>query len=311
MDSRQHGLLREVIRQQFENPKQYDSRIDEIYASSAQQTSDVLELADGRVIERFSKAQSLEGRTVGRVWSFRDISERRLTEEALKQADRRKDEFLSVLAHELRNPLAAVLMAAKLLQAKGPPDPLLQNFREIIVRQTMVLSKLVDDLLDVGGITTGKLRLEKKRVELNTILKEAAEVCTPLIQRRNHILKVHFADPPVWLNVDAGRIVQVVGNLLNNAAKYMNDGGQIELLASEERGSAVIRVRDKGVGIPREMLSRIFQRFVQIGVSKHGADGLGIGLSLVKALVERHGGTVEAASEGLGKGSEFTVRLPL
>ena len=311
MDSRQHRLVRDAISQRFENPKQYDSRIDEIYSAAAPQASDVLELADGRVIERFSKVQSVEGRIVGRVWTFRDITEGRLTEKALIEADRRKDEFLSVLAHELRNPLAAVLMAVRLLQRKGPPDPALQNLRAIIVRQTLLLTKLVDDLLDVGRITTGKMRLEKKHVALNTNLKEAAEVCTLLIERRNHTLSVQFADPSLSLYVDAARIVQVVSNLLNNAAKYMNDGGQIELAASEEDGNAVIRVRDKGFGIPREMLDRIFQRFVQISTPGRSVDGLGIGLSVVKALVERHGGTVEAASEGLGKGSEFVVRLPV
>ena len=241
-----------------------------------------------------------------------DVTDRREAEEALLEADRRKDEFLAVLAHELRSPLAPILTAARILQMKGSPDPQLQKPRETIVRQTLQLSKLVDDLLDVGRITAGKLSLDKRRVELNDIVKQAVETCAPVIERRRHTLKVGFSEAPVYLDVDAARMVQVVGNLLNNAAKYMQEGGRIHVTAFADGGTAVIRVRDEGVGIPPEMLGRIFQRFIQLGSSGHRAEGgLGIGLSLVKALVDLHGGSVDARSDGIGTGSEFTVRLPM
>jgi PAS domain S-box-containing protein len=241
-----------------------------------------------------------------------DVTDRRHAEEALLEADRRKDEFLAVVAHELRGPLAAILTAARILQMKGPTDPQLQKPRETIVRQTMQLSKLVDDLLDVGRITAGKLRLDKRCVELNAIVKQAVETCAPVIERRRHSLEVVYSEAPVYLDVDATRIVQVVANLLNNAAKYMQEGGRIDLGAFEDAGTAVIRVRDEGVGIPPDMLGRIFQRFVQVGTSGHRDEGgLGIGLSLVKALVDLHGGSVDARSDGIGTGTEFTVRLPV
>jgi PAS domain S-box-containing protein len=241
-----------------------------------------------------------------------DVTDRREAEEALLEADRRKDEFLAVLAHELRSPLAPILTAARILQMKGPPDPQLQKPRETIVRQTLQLSKLVDDLLDVGRIIAGKLSLDKRRVELNDIVKQAVETSGPVIERRRHTLNVGFSEAPVYLDVDAARIVQVVGNLLNNAAKYMQEGGRIDLTAFADGGTAVIRVRDQGVGIPPDMLGRIFQRFIQLGSSGHRAEGgLGIGLSLVKAVVDLHGGSVDARSDGIGTGSEFTVRLPM
>jgi signal transduction histidine kinase len=174
------------------------------------------------------------------------------------------------------------------------------------------LTRLVEDLLDIGRIINGKLRLDHHRAELNAIVKQAIEASTSMIEKRRHTLRVSLTASPVYVNVDAARIVQVVGNLLNNAAKYMQEGGRIDLTAAESERMAVIRVRDEGVGISPDMLERIFHRFVQIDSSGHRAQGgLGIGLALVRAIVELHGGTVEARSEGIGKGSEFTVRLPI
>jgi signal transduction histidine kinase len=240
-----------------------------------------------------------------------DVTEHRRAEEALLDADRRKDEFLAVLGHELRGPLAPILTSARLLELKGPPDPPLVRLRETIVRQTVHLSKLVDDLLDIGRITAGKLRLDKIRVELNAIVRQAVEACGPAIERRRQVLDVRYSDAPVLIEADTARMVQVVSNLLHNAAKYMREGGRIDVAAFAEDGEAVIRVTDEGVGIPQEMLSKIFQRFVQIGSSGHRADGgLGIGLSLVKAVVEMHGGSAHVHSDGIGKGSTFTVRIP-
>jgi PAS domain S-box-containing protein len=271
--------------------------------------------ADGGEIWTLMSARPLydtAGRFTGAVDLFTDITERRRAEEALRDIDRRKDEFLAVLAHELRGPLAPILTAVKLLQAKGPNDPVLQRLRDTIYRQTTQLSTLVEDLLDVGRITAGKLRLHKDRVDLREVAKQAVEVSGALIERRRHTLRVDLPAAPVVLEADATRLVQVAGNLLSNAAKYSPDGGHIELEVFEDAGIGALRVRDRGVGIPPEMLERIFDRFVQVGSSGHSAEGgLGIGLSVVKALVDLHGGTIEARSAGIGKGSEFTVRLPL
>jgi signal transduction histidine kinase len=241
-----------------------------------------------------------------------DATARHRIEEALLEADRRKDDFLALLGHELRNPLSCILAGARLLQVKGPPDPVLVKARDAILRQARQLTRLVDDLLDVGRITAGKLRLEKERVELGAILTQAIESCTPLIERHGHHLAVSRAETPIWLEADPVRLVQIVCNLLNNAAKYMHDGGSIRLDASVTDRWALISVRDQGFGIPKEMLGRIFQRFVQVESTHQRAEGgLGIGLSLVKSIVEMHGGSVEARSAGAGKGSEFVVRLPV
>jgi PAS domain S-box-containing protein len=240
-----------------------------------------------------------------------DITDQRRAEESLRDADRKKDEFLTVLAHELRGPLSPIVTAAHILQEIGAPDPKLVKQRETILRQARRLSSLVDDLLDVGRIREGKLRLERRRVELNTILQQAAETCAPLIEGRRHALHIHLAPHPIYVHADEGRLIQVVCNLLSNAAKYMQEGGRVDLFAGEEPGAAIVAVSDQGVGIPPEMLSTVFQRYVQVGTSGHRADGgLGIGLSLVKALVEEHGGTVCALSGGIGQGTRFEVRLP-
>ena len=270
---------------------------------------------DGREVWTLMAARPLYdalGRFVGAVDLFTDITERRRGEEELRESDRRKEEFLAVLAHELRGPLAPILTAVKLLQAKGPTEPALQRLRDTIYRQAMQISTLVEDLLDVGRITAGKVRLDRRRVDLRDIARQAVEVSTVLIERHKHTLTVRLPDRPVHVDADAGRLVQVASNLLNNAAKYTADGGQIELIVRDESGKGVVSVRDRGVGIPPEMLERIFDRFVQVGSSGHRAEGgLGIGLSVVKALVDLHGGSVEARSEGIGKGSEFTARVPL
>jgi PAS domain S-box-containing protein len=185
-------------------------------------------------------------------------------EEALKAADRRKDEFLALLAHELLTPLAAILTAVKLLQTKGPPDPRLDEWRDTIVRQTLQLRRLVDDLLDVGRITSGKLQLNREISDLTAAVRQAIETCAPWIGERHHQLHTVFPRDAVWVEMDVGRMVQVVCNLLTNAAKYMPDGGRIELRVDQGRGQAAISVRDEGVGIAAENPDRIFQRFVQL-----------------------------------------------
>ena len=262
-------------------------------------------------LSRAVPIRAKDGRVIRWFGTNTDVTEQRRTEEALVVADRSKDEFLALLAHELRGPLAAILTAVRLLQRTGPAAPELQKLRDIILRQTLQLSTLVDDVLDVGRIINGKLRINREVADLKTIVRQAIETCSPLIERRRHRLDTVLPDSPLCVNVDAGRIVQVVCNLLNNAAKYMRDGGRIELAVCEREAAAVITVRDEGIGIAPDMLGRIFHRFVQIDSSKDRTEGgLGIGLALVKAIVDLHGGTVEAYSEGIGTGSEFTVRLP-
>jgi signal transduction histidine kinase len=230
--------------------------------------------------------------------------------QALKEADRRKDEFIAVLAHELRNPLAPVRNAVEILRASAPASPQLQWTHDVIERQVRQMSRLVDDLLDVSRISMGKFELRRERVEIAAAVRIALEGSRPLIERGGHDLTVRMPPEPIYLDADLARLAQVISNLLNNAAKYTQPGGHIWLSISRRDGHLVIRVGDNGTGIPREMLGRIFDMYAQ-GGGDHSQGGLGIGLTLVRRLVELHGGTVEARSEGPGKGSEFIVCLPL
>ncbi len=232
--------------------------------------------------------------------------------QALKDADRRKDEFLAVLAHELRNPLAPVRNAIEILRASPATTPQMQWTQDVIDRQVRQLSRLVDDLLDVSRITSGKIELRRERVELGAAVRIALESSRPLIERGAHELTVRLAPEPIRLDADLARLAQVLSNLLNNAAKYTRSGGHIWLTAERSGTRAVIRVRDNGIGIKPAMLARIFDMFTQVADSgAHSQGGLGIGLTLVRRLVELHGGTVEARSDGIGRGSEFAVTLPL
>jgi PAS domain S-box-containing protein len=241
-----------------------------------------------------------------------DFIERCRTDEVLREADRRKDEFLATLAHELRNPLAPVRNAIQILHFKGPATPELQWARDVIDRQMQQMTRLVDDLIDVSRITRGKLELRKERVELARVLQGAVETSRPLIDGAGHALTVALPSNPVYLDADLTRLAQVFSNLLNNAAKYSDRGGRIWLAAERQGSDAVVSVRDTGIGIPKEMLPRIFDMFTQVDRSWQRAHGgLGIGLTLVKRLVEMHGGSVAASSDGPGKGSEFVVRLPI
>jgi PAS domain S-box-containing protein len=241
-----------------------------------------------------------------------DITERREAEEALREADRRKDEFLAMLAHELRNPLAPIRNAAQVLKLVGQADANQQWAREVIERQTQHLTRLVDDLLDVSRITRGKVTLQRETLDLSTVIHRAVEASRPLIDARKHELTVTLPSEPVRVEGDLTRLVQVVSNLLNNAAKYTDEGGQISLEAAREDGEAVVRVRDTGLGLPPDLLPHVFDLFTQAERSlDRSQGGLGIGLTLVRQLVELHGGRVEALSGGPGRGSEFVVRLPL
>jgi CheY-like chemotaxis protein len=236
-----------------------------------------------------------------------DITERKRTEEALREADKRKDEFLATLAHELRNPLAPIRMSLEVM--KRTKDKEIEGeAKAVIERQTNQLVTLVDDLLDVSRITRGSVNLNKERVDLREVVDMALESTRPLIEEREHDLQVSLPARKVELEVDKTRIAQVLLNLLNNAAKYTSPGGKISLLAELENHQAVIRVKDTGFGIPEENLPHIFELFGRLERDV-AREGLGIGLSIVKQLVEMHGGSIEAKSPGLNQGSEFSLRL--
>jgi PAS domain S-box-containing protein len=237
--------------------------------------------------------------------------ERRQAEEQLREADRRKDEFLATLAHELRNPLAPLRNGLHILQAAGGTGPA-ARVHEMMERQVNHLVRLVDDLLEISRITRGKIELCKERVDLAAIVRSAVETSRPLVESAGHRLDLSLPPEPLTLEADAVRLAQVVANLLDNAAKFTDAGGQIWLSAQREGDSVTLSVRDTGIGIASDMLPHVFDMFTQADRSPGRAkDGLGIGLTLVRSLVQMHGGSVEARSEGLGKGSELIVRLPL
>ena len=232
--------------------------------------------------------------------------------QALREADRRKDEFLATLAHELRNPLAPIRNALQILKMPRVDAATAERSRDMMERQVHHLVRLVDDLLDVSRVMRGKIELRRERVELATVVARAVETVQPLVDAQGHQLSVRLPPESLPLDADPVRLAQVVGNLLTNAAKYTEPDGRIWLTAERDGDVAVLRVRDTGIGIAPDMLPRIFELFVQVDhASTKAQGGLGIGLTLVKNLVEMHGGTVEARSDGLGKGSEFVVRLPL
>ncbi len=251
------------------------------------------------------------GRLAGVVLVFRDITERRAGERALRDNDRRRDEFLAMLAHELRNPLAPIRNAAHTLGLLGNPDDRVQWVSGVIERQVELMTRLVDDLLDVSRITSGKIALRREPVAIGAVIAQAVETARPAAESRKETLEVAVAADVGWVDGDRARLVQAVGNLLDNAIKYTEEGGHIRLSARAEADEVAIAVRDTGVGIPADLLPHVFDLFTQADRSlERRQGGLGIGLTLVRRLVEMHGGRVEAASEGPGRGSEFAIRLP-
>ncbi|HEY7330137.1 MAG TPA: response regulator [Gemmataceae bacterium] len=240
-----------------------------------------------------------------------EITQRKRAEEKLREADRRKDEFLAMLAHELRNPLAPIRNSSHILQLRMPSDESLRRPLEVIDRQTRQLAGLVDDLLDVSRITRGQINLRMQTLNLTDVIDQAVETSRPQLEERRHHFEVQLPDEAIYVNADATRLAQVILNLLNNAAKYTDEGGSIRLAVERSGNEVIVRVRDNGIGISPEMLPRIFELFAQgERTLDRSQGGLGIGLTLVRRLVELHGGSVQALSEGLGRGSEFAVRLP-
>ena len=260
-----------------------------------------------------------EGRITHLIPSAMDISDRKITteklrqsEEKLRDADRTKDEFLATLAHELRNPLAPIRNSLELLKSESGNAELLKQARETMERQMAHMVRLIDDLLDVSRISRDKLELKKERLELSSVIHHAVEACRPHLDRDHHEFVLNLPLEPIHLHGDPTRLAQVIGNLLTNACKYSEPGGNICLTVERQVDEVKIVIHDTGIGIPPEMLDKVFDMFTQIDKSLERSDGgLGIGLSLVKRLVELHGGTVIAESEGLGHGSEFSVRLPI
>jgi PAS domain S-box-containing protein len=255
-----------------------------------------------------------DGRARGFIGSVIDISDRKIVEDALRDADRRKDEFLATLAHELRNPLAPMRNALHALRIAdnddSPANP--AHLHAMMERQVNHMVRLVDDLLEVSRITRGKIELRLEPIDLAAVIRAAVETSRPLIDAGGHELQVDLPDTPVTLNGDPVRLAQVIGNLLNNAAKYTPRGGHIGLAVQRRGGEVELEVRDDGVGIPSDMLGQVFELFTQVDHTRAAAQGgLGIGLTLVQRIVELHGGRVEASSAGPNRGSTFVVRLPI
>jgi PAS domain S-box-containing protein len=276
---------------------------------------------DGRRIAislTVSPVRAADGTVIAASKVARDVSERKLAEQRLQQseeelrlADRRKDEFMALLAHELRNPLAPIRYALAANRKSGRTPEQLRQAEEIIERQVTHMSRLLDDLLDVSRITRGTLGLKKTRTELTSIIGAAIETARPMLEAKHHKLVLDLPTQPVQLEADVVRLAQVFSNLLINAAKYTDPGGQIQLRAHQEPGTVVVSVIDNGIGISAELLPRVYTMFFQSRQALGRAEGgLGVGLSLVRGLVVLHGGSVQARSEGIGRGSEFTVRLP-
>jgi signal transduction histidine kinase/CheY-like chemotaxis protein len=241
-----------------------------------------------------------------------EMQVRHEAEQALIVADRRKDEFLATLAHELRNPLAPIRTGLDILRLRSGDAQATKSATDIMERQLRQMVRLVDDLLDVSRINTGKFAIKMGRVELKAVVNDALEVVRPYVDLHGHELQIDLPDRPVFLHGDGTRLAQILSNLLNNAAKYTNRGGRVKLTARVEDRTLVLSVADNGIGLAPEMLVSVFDMFVQVDSTLERTNaGLGVGLSLARRLVELHNGTIEARSAGVGKGSEFVVRLPI
>ena len=304
-------IVNETTRKTVENPVSQVIRLGAIVGLA---NHTVLIAKDGTELaidDSGAPIRDARGRIVGVVLVFRDITQRRGSERALEDADRRKDEFLAMLAHELRNPLAPIRNAAHTLALLGTGDDRVRWVSGVIERQVGLMIRLVDDLLDVSRITSGKITLQRTTVSVREVLAQSVETARPLAESRGQALEVDVPEDAGWVDGDPARLAQAVGNLLDNAIKYTDDGGRIWLRARVEADEVVIVVEDSGVGVDPELLPHVFDLFIQADRSlERKQGGLGLGLTLVRRLVEMHGGRVEAASAGPGFGSAFTIRLP-
>ncbi len=298
--------VREVLPHAWDDPGRLEMYI-EALARNEVREMERQSAADGNHAWFHIVASPLEGNIA--VW-FADITQRKRYERELLEADRRKDEFLATLAHELRNPLAPIRQAARIASNENATDAQKRWSNNVIERQVQHMSLLLDDLLDVSRITHGTLQLRRQPTDLQSVLAAAIETARPIIDERRHQLHLDVPEE-LRVNGDPLRLAQVLSNLLTNAAKYTNPEGTIRVQARLHEGEVLISVEDSGIGIAHEDLPRVFGMFAQVGsAQEHSAGGLGIGLALAKGIVEMHGGRIEAASAGLGQGSRFTVRLP-
>jgi signal transduction histidine kinase len=275
----------------------------------------VIERPDGSCWTALAHANPFHdesGAVVGAVNVLVDITERKQAEDAVREADRRKSEFLATLAHELRNPLAPIRNGLQIIRLANHDEAAVQVARAMMERQVAHMVRLIDDLLDLSRITNGKIELRKERIELAAAVQDAVEAVRPCMEASGHELTITLPTKPVYVDGDRTRLAQIFANLLNNSAKFTEQGGHIRLTVEWQGSDVVVSVKDNGIGIPADMLPQIFNMFTQVDRSlDRSQGGLGIGLSLVRGLVEMHGGRVEAHSAGLGAGSEFIVRLPV
>lgn len=305
------NIINQETRQRVENPVERVLRESKVVGLTNHTILIGEDGAERPIDDSAAPIQDDDGRVVGVVLVFHDITDRRRSEEALKIADRRKNEFLAMLAHELRNPLAPIRNALEIVRLTRGNEEAVQSVFEIIERQIGQMVRLVDDLLDVNRISQGKIELRRERVELSSVIHQAVETCRPTLESARHELTVMLPAQAVYLYADPMRLAQAFSNLLNNSCKYTDAGGQISVTAEVQGSDVLVVVKDTGIGIPADMLRNVFDIFAQVDRSlERSRGGLGIGLTLVKELVEMHGGRVEARSEGPGKGSEVIVHLP-
>jgi len=290
--------------------------IDQAFPTQSQMTGEeVFVHKDGHFYEvgfTASPIREISGEAVGTVIEARNITRRKTVERALLEADQRKDEFIATLAHELRNPLAPISNLLELMKSAENNAAVQRNARETIERQLTKIVRLVDDLLDVSRISRNAIELKLAPIELGLTFEDVIDTCTPMIEQHGHSLRLMLPDEPIYLNADSARISQVLCNLINNACKYTPAGGNLEVSAIQRGNAVEIRVKDSGIGIPREQLNTIFQMFAQVrGPLTDPRGGLGIGLALARQLVEMHGGSITAHSDGEWTGSEFVIWLPV